>query len=44
MFYQGDTIRLYIRLIVNSIREEFILTNAYIYIKVMTKKLNKLYL
>jgi hypothetical protein len=44
MFYQGDTIRLCICLIANSIREEFILTNIYIYIRVTTKKLSRLYL
>jgi hypothetical protein len=44
MFYQKDTIRLYVRLIANSIREEFILTNTYIYIRVTTKKLSRLYL
>jgi hypothetical protein len=44
MFYQKDIIRLYIRLIINSIRKEFILINIYIYIKVITKKLSKLYL
>jgi hypothetical protein len=44
MFYQRDTIRLYIRLIANSIKEEFILTNTYIYIKITTKKLSRLYL
>jgi hypothetical protein len=44
MFYQGDTIRLYVCLIANSIREEFILINIYIYIRVIIKKLNKFYL
>jgi hypothetical protein len=44
MFYQKDIVRLYIRLIINSIRKEFILINIYIYIKVITKKLSKLYL
>jgi hypothetical protein len=39
MFYQGNTIRLYICLIANSIKKEFILINTYIYIKVTTKKL-----
>jgi hypothetical protein len=42
--YQGDAIRLYIRLIANSIREEFILINIYTYIRVTTKKLNRLHL
>jgi hypothetical protein len=44
MFYQGNAIRLYIRLIINSIREEFILINTYTYIRVTTKKLNRFYL
>jgi hypothetical protein len=44
MSYQKNTIRLYIRLIVNSIRKEFIPTNTYIYIKITTTKLNKFYL
>jgi hypothetical protein len=44
MFYQGNAIRLYICLIANSIREEFILTNIYTYIRVITKKLNGFYL
>jgi hypothetical protein len=44
MSYQGDTIRLYVCLIANSIKEEFILTNIYIYIRVTTKKLNRFYL
>jgi hypothetical protein len=43
MFYQRDTIRLYIRLIINSIKE-FILINIYIYIKITIKKLSRLYL
>jgi hypothetical protein len=42
--YQRDTIRLCVYPIANSIREEFILTNTYIYIRVTTKKLNRLYL
>jgi hypothetical protein len=44
MSYQGNIIRLCVRLIANSIREEFILTNTYTYIRVITKKLNRLYL
>jgi hypothetical protein len=44
MFYQGNIIRLYVCLIANSIKEEFILTNIYIYIRVTTKKLNRFYL
>jgi hypothetical protein len=44
MFYQGDIIRLCVRPIVNSMREEFILTNTYTYIRVTTKKLSGLYL
>jgi hypothetical protein len=44
MFYQGDIIRLYICLITNSIKEEFILINIYIYIRVTIKKLSRFYL
>jgi hypothetical protein len=43
MSYQENTIRLYIRIIANSIKKEFILTNIYIYIRITIKKLNKLY-
>jgi hypothetical protein len=44
MSYQKDTIRLYVYLVTNSIRKEFILTNIYTYIRVTTKKLNRFYL
>jgi hypothetical protein len=44
MSHQGDAIRLCVRPIANSIREEFTLTNTYTYIKVTTKKLSRLYL
>jgi hypothetical protein len=44
MSYQGDTIRLYVRLIANSIKDEFILINIYTYIRVTTKKLSRFYL
>jgi hypothetical protein len=44
MSYQKDTIRLCVRPITNSIRKEFILTNIYTYIRIITKKLNRLYL
>jgi hypothetical protein len=42
--YQKNTIRLCVYLIANSIKEEFILTNIYTYIRVTTKKLSRLYL
>jgi hypothetical protein len=44
MSYQRDTIRLCVRLITNSIREEFIPTNAYTYMRITTKKLSRLHL
>jgi hypothetical protein len=44
MSYQRDAIRLYVCLIANSIKEEFILTNIYTYIRVITKKLSGFYL
>jgi hypothetical protein len=42
--YRENTIRLYICLVVNSMREEFILIYTYIYIRVTTKNLSGLYL
>jgi hypothetical protein len=39
MSYQRNIIRLYIRLITNSIKKEFILINTYIYIKITTKNI-----
>jgi hypothetical protein len=44
MSYQKNMIKLYIRLIANSIREEFILTNIYTYIRIIIKKLSRFYL
>jgi hypothetical protein len=44
MSYQRNIIRLYVCLIINSIKKKFTLTNIYIYIRVTTKKLSKLYL